>query len=293
MKSMTGFGRGSYHDDTIDFSVEIKTVNHRYRDFSLRLPRELNALEHKIKKLISTVITRGRIDLYMNFTQISGASQHIYLNKDLTKNYLEVLNQMKQLDSMISDEIRLDTLASLPNVILEDEVAFDDEVLWKKLKPVLEKVLDQVNDSRAKEGDNMKADILGYTEEVEKSIKAIEIIAPTMRQQAEANLRAKLSEYLKSDHFDEQRVLTEVAIMADKCAIDEEIARLKSHTERLKLSLEETNVPMGRKLDFLVQEMNREVNTIGSKSNSIEVSNQVVDLKSGIEKIREQIQNIE
>ena len=290
---MTGFGRASDHGEEIDFSVEIKTVNHRYRDFNMRLPRELNALENKIKKLVSTVITRGRIDLYINFTQISGASRHIHLNKDLTKNYLEVLNQIKQLDSMISDEIRLDTLANLPDVIREDPTVLNDDLIWGKLKPILEKALDQVNESRSKEGDNMKADLLGYTEEVEKGIDAIEGLAPIMRQQAEASLRAKITEYLKSDHFDEQRVLTEVAIIADKCAIDEEIARLKSHTERLKTGLEENRVPIGRKLDFLVQEMNREVNTIGSKSNNIEISNKIVDLKSEIEKIREQIQNIE
>ncbi|MEF9918942.1 MAG: YicC/YloC family endoribonuclease [Eubacterium sp.] len=293
MKSMTGFGRKDYRDEEVEISVEIKTINHRFRDFFLKLPRALNPVEEKIRKAISEKIVRGRIEVFIKYNELGVKNKRIVYNKALAKNYIEILNALKTLDPMINDNLDLNLIAKFPDVVCLEDENEDYEQIWQKLEPILKDALDQVNASRTREGSALHKDIATRCETIEKTVSGIAQKSPEMISKYQADLRAKILDYAEPLEIDEKRILTEVAIMADKLAIDEELTRLNSHTNRLKGILEETDEAVGRKLDFLVQELNREINTIGSKANDIEISNLVVDVKSEIEKIREQVQNIE
>ena len=293
MKSMTGFGRKDYRDEALEISIEIKTINHRFRDFFLKLPRSLNPIEENIRKAISEKIARGRIEIFIKYNELDAQNKRIVFNRDLAKAYIHVLNEIKTLDSMIDDDLSPGLIAKFPDVVsLEDESVDYDEV-WCKMAPVLEEALEQVDTSRSREGEALKRDVAARCAVIEEAVSAIEAKSPEMLKKYQEELRTKVEAYTDSMEVDEKRVLTEVAIMADKLDISEELTRLKSHTGRVKEILGEEDEPVGRKLDFLVQELNREINTIGSKSNDIGIANLVVDVKSEIEKIREQIQNIE
>jgi uncharacterized protein (TIGR00255 family) len=293
MKSMTGFGRQDYRDEQVEISVEIKTVNHRYRDFFLKFPRALNPVEEQIRKTLSQTIARGRIELFIKFEELGTANKKIVFNRELAKSYINVLNAIKDMDSMLTDEIDVGLVARFPDVVEIAEIPGDDAANWKLLEPVLRGALDQLDASRRREGAAMKADIASHCTVVEGKVADIAALAPGVLDKAREDLRKKVEEYTQSAGVDEQRLLTEVTIMADKLAIDEELSRLNTHTARLKDLLEIEDEPVGRKLDFLVQEMNREINTIGSKIGDVDIAGMVVDVKSEIEKIREQIQNIE
>ncbi len=293
MKSMTGFGRQDYRDETVEISVEIKTVNHRYRDFFLKFPHMLNPLEEDLRKTISGTIARGRIEVYIKYNERDVKNKNIVFNKALAKKYVGVLDQIKSLDSMISDEIDLGLIARFPDVVELEEVPGDDAQRWALLKPVLQGALDQVDESRSREGEALQADIAMRCHTIEGYVEEIAKNAPQMIAHYQEGLRARVTEYTQGMELDEQRILTEVSIMADKLAIDEELTRLNSHTARLAKIIQETGEPIGRKLDFLIQELNREINTIGSKVNDVAIANTVVEVKSEIEKIREQVQNIE
>ncbi|KNZ40213.1 YicC/YloC family endoribonuclease [Acetobacterium bakii] len=292
MKSMTGFGRGDYRDEEVDFSIEIKTINHRFRDFFIKIPKTLNPVEEKIRNTISQKVARGRIEVFIKYTELGIKNRRIVFNRELAKDYISVLNQMRHLDSMISDDLSLSLIAKFPDVVTMEEDRDDYEEIWEKIEPILIRTLEEVNASREREGLDLKVDVLNrcrlilqYTEEIERK-------SPDMLGKYRDELRQRISTYVDSIEIDEKRLLMEVAIMADKLSIDEEITRLKSHIGRLESIMIETE-PVGRKLDFLVQEVNREINTIGSKANDLAIANIVVDIKSEIEKIREQIQNIE
>ena len=280
MKSMTGFGRKDYRDEALEISIEIKTINHRFRDFFLKLPRSLNPIEENIRKAISEKIARGRIEIFIKYNELDAQNKRIVFNRDLAKAYIHVLNEIKTLDSMIDDDLSPGLIAKFPDVVsLEDESVDYDEV-WCKMAPVLEEALEQVDTSRSREGEALKRDVAARCAVIEEAVSAIEAKSPEMLKKYQEELRTKVEAYTDSS-------------MADKLDISEELTRLKSHTGRLKEILGEEDEPVGRKLDFLVQELNREINTIGSKSNDIGIANLVVDVKSEIEKIREQIQNIE
>lgn len=293
MKSMTGFGRKDYRDEALEISIEIKTINHRFRDFFLKLPRSLNPIEENIRKAISEKIARGRIEVFIKYNELDAQNKRIVFNRDLAKAYINVLNEIKTLDSMIDDDLSPGLIAKFPDVVSLEDEGVDYDAVWRKMAPVLEEALEQVDTSRSREGEVLEKDVAARCAAIEKAVSAIEAKSPEMLKKYQEELRAKVEAYTDSMEVDEKRVLTEVAIMADKLDISEELTRLKSHTARLEEILGEEDEPVGRKLDFLVQELNREINTIGSKANDIGIANLVVDVKSEIEKIREQIQNIE
>lgn len=294
LKSMTGFGCGNYRDEEIDFSIEIKTINHRYRDYFLKIPKTLNVVEEKIKNAISQKISRGRIECSINYHEIGTKKNRIIFDRELAKHYINILKEIKNLEPTISDNFDLALISKFPDVIRMEDEKSDQDLIWTKIEPVLNKVLDKLNESRQKEGENLKNDILLRNQKVKDSISSISEKAPKTLEKYRQDLKEKIETYVEANEneIDEKRLLTEIAIMADKLNIDEELTRLASHAKRLEAILKESN-PIGRKLDFLIQEINREVNTIGSKANDLAISNLVVDIKSEIEKIREQIQNIE
>lgn len=293
MKSMTGFGRSDYRDDDVDISVEIKTVNHRYIDYFIKMPRALNPIEDRIRKTVSETLSRGHVELYIKYEELTAENKKINLNRDLAADYIRILNEIRDMDPLISDVVGVDVIARFPDVVEVEETAGDDDARWKKLEPVLQEALNQVADSRGRDGDAMQADIAGRCDTIQNLVSKIEELAPKMLETYRTELKEKVEQYLADAGADERLMLTEVAVMADRLDISEELTRITSHTKRLRKMIEITEEPIGRKMDFLVQEMNREINTIGSKSNNVEIGNLVVDVKSEIEKIREQIQNIE
>ena len=293
MKSMTGFGRQDYRDDRIDISVEIKTVNHRYKDFFIKMPRTLGAHEEKVRKTIGEVLNRGRIEVYIKFNHLGAEEKTVVFNDALATAYIDVLANLKAAHPQIEGPIQLDLVAKFPDVVTVQEEQPDDDANWLALKPVLEGALAQVSAARVREGAAMKADMAARCDTIATFTKEIEKLAPEMLTTYQENLTARITELLGDVKVDEQRLLTEVAVMADKLAIDEELTRLNTHIGRLRELLEIESEPVGRKLDFLIQELNREINTIGSKSNDVRIANIVVDVKAEIEKIREQVQNIE
>lgn len=292
MKSMTGFGRKDYRDEEIDCSIEIKTINHRFRDFFVKIPKTLNPIEEKIRNTVSQSIARGRIEIFIKYTELGIKNRRIVFNRDLAKNYISVLNEIRRLDSMIGDDLSLSLISKFPDVIIIEEDIDGYENIWLKIEPVLLTALAEVNASRDREGSALKADVVNRCSTIQNYVQQISDKSPEMLERYRSELREKISSYVDSVEIDEKRLLTEVAVMTDKLNIDEELTRLQSHLDRLEGITEETE-PIGRKLDFLIQEVNREINTIGSKASDLAIANCVVDVKSEIEKIREQIQNIE
>lgn len=293
MKSMTGYGRGECTLYNRKFVVEIKAVNHRYNDVTVKMPRTMLTYEDKIKKAIGAKVFRGKIDVYVNFESFSSDDVAITINKALADSYIDVLNKLKDKYS-INDNISLDLVAKFPDLISVDKnitnEKVDDEISECLFNAVNEAV-DNFVAMREKEGEALQNNIFEKLDAINILVDKIETRAPLVAKEYRQKLEEKLKEYVGGD-IDEARILTEVLIFADKACIDEEITRLHSHINQMSSILNET-APVGRKLDFLIQEMNREVNTIGSKSNDIEITGAIVDAKSEIEKIREQIQNIE
>lgn len=292
MRSMTGFGRAEVKNETYSIAIGIKTVNHRYKDFYIRMPHSLDALEHRIRKTLGKTIARGHADVTIHFDRLKAEGQEITVNKPLAAHYIAALKEVEGLDPSVDNRISLDLITKFPDVITVTESEIDEEATWEALKSAIESACEKLAESREKDGFAMKNDMTRRCELIAKIVADIEERAPGMLENYREHLRKTVAEYLSEVPFDEERLLTEVAIMADKLDITEEITRLKSHISRFK-AVSESKEPVGRKLDFLVQEMNREVNTIGSKSTDLAIQNDVVDLKAEIEKIREQVQNIE
>ena len=292
MKSMTGFGRADYRDENWNISVEIKTVNHRYRDYAIRMPSILNSVESKIKNEIGKTVARGRIDVFIQFENLSESQRQIVLDENLAKAYIDALNAIKALDPMMRDEIGVDLVAKFADVIKTTEKVQNDDENWQMLQPVLAKALEQVAESRAQDAVTMADDMALRAENIEIMMQKIAARAPEVLAAYRDNIHQKVADFLEGTEIDESRILTEVAVMADRLDITEELNRMSGHLKRMKALLQE-ETPVGRKFDFLVQEMNREINTIGSKAPDLEIQDSVVDVKAEIEKIREQIQNIE
>lgn len=293
MRSMTGFGRADEQSQDWRVSVEIKTVNHRYRDDTLHMPSILNALELKIKKEIEAYISRGRVDVYIQFAKLGSDQKDIELDVDLAQAYIQVLNHLKTLDPMMGNEIGVGLVAQFPDVVQVSEKKQDDAFNWKILKPVLDRALERVVESRIQDAGAMSRDMSQRIKKIKDQMVQIASRAPEMLTQYRQTIYQRVSEFLKGSAIDEGRILTEIAVMADRLDITEEITRMQNHLDRLEAFFDERDEPIGRKCDFLIQEMNREINTIGSKSSDLEIQNLVVDVKAEIEKIREQIQNIE
>ena len=291
IRSMTGYGRGENLANDRKFTVEIKAVNHRYNDISIKLPRAMNPFEDKIKKILMKDIFRGKTDVYINFETLASEDVSIKFNEALADAYFEKLNVIKERYGVESNDM-LALIAKYPDVVTSEKVQSDEDVLWETLLPALEEAKDKFVAMRTAEGEALKKDILLKNEKIAGFVEAIKGRTDLVADEYRGKLMQRISEVLGDVEIDEQRILTEVTIYADRGCIDEEVTRLESHIVQLKKILEDGGVA-GRKLDFLIQEMNRESNTIASKSNDITITNITIELKSEIEKIREQVQNIE
>jgi len=292
IKSMTGFGRCEEINGNKKYSAEMKTVNHRYFDLNIKLPRKFNAYEARIRNLVRQYIHRGKVDLYIFYEDLSKKDVVVNYNKEIAQKYYYNLIQMAE-DFSLENDVRVGMLSRYPEVFTMEEVSLDEEELWDEFEKVIQSACKQLVEARIIEGANLRADLLMKIEGILENIDFIEEKAPIIIEQYKNGLNAKIAELIDTSNIDESRILTEITIFADKVCVDEELVRLRSHVETSKQILTDGNGDIGRKLDFIAQEMNREANTILSKTNDIEVSEHAIDLKAEIEKVREQIQNIE
>ena len=292
IRSMTGFGRGFYSTDEREYTVEIKSVNHRYSDINVRMPYVLSFAEEKVKKKILNKVERGKIDVSINLVNNSNLGKKITINKSLAENYIEELKKLQNENNII-DDISIMKISRLPDVL---NIQQDDnsEILWKELENALDEAINVLVEAKEKEGNKLAEDLLQRLDNIQDNILKISQYSTGLIEEYVVKLRDRIKELLQTDIVDEARLSQEVVLYADKSSIEEEITRLKSHIVQFKELLQsEDTKKTGKRLDFIVQEMNREVNTIGSKSNCLEITNLVIDLKTELEDVREQIQNIE
>ena len=291
IKSMTGFGRCEVLKDSRKFTVELKSVNHRYLDVNIRMPKKLNFFETSIRTLLKSYADRGKVDIFITYEDLSQSQVSVKYNAALAAEYLKYLNQMAE-EFSLDNDVRVSTLSRYPEVFTMEECSEDEDELWNGLKEALEGAFSQFVDMRTKEGERLKEDILLKLDLLSEQIRFIEERSPQIIAEYRTKLEEKMRELLEDTQIDDNRIAAEVILFADKICTDEEVVRLKSHIQHMKETLEESN-GIGRKLDFIAQEMNREANTILSKANDLDISNRAISLKTEIEKIREQIQNIE
>ncbi len=291
IKSMTGFGRGHKVLNGRDITVEIRSVNHRYYEFSSRLPRSLNYVEERLKSLLQGRISRGKVEVSVLLNNVEAADEKITINRDVVREYIEALRSVKE-EFGLTDDLALSNVLRIPDAFTVVKTETDEEQLWEDIKSTAEEALEHFISMRENEGARMKQDVLSRLAKIEEWVGVVETRSPQVVEDYRKRLYDKMCEVLSSSNIDENRILLEAGIFSEKTAVDEETVRLRSHIAQFR-SMLESGEPVGRKLDFLVQEMNRETNTIGSKVQDIEVTRIVVDQKSEIEKIREQIQNIE
>lgn len=296
-KSMTGYGRAQRLQDGRDVLVEIRAVNHRYYEFSARLPRTCLYLEEKLKRFLNGQVARGKVEVAVTITRPDGKDAQIAVNRSVAEGYVNALRALNESlgeggSLWLNDDISLSSLLRLPDIFTVTKEQEDEEQIWAIVSEAAGEALESFLTMRQAEGERLAADLLQKLSGLEQMLGQIEEIEPGVAESYREKLWQKLSELLADTQIDEQRILTETAIFAEKTAIDEETVRLHSHIAQFRTLLT-SGEPVGRKLDFLVQEMNREVNTIGSKAQDLRITRLVVDMKSEIEKIREQIQNIE
>lgn len=291
IRSMTGFGRSEMITTDYKLIVEMKAVNHRYSEFGIKMPKKLNFFEGNIRTLLKEYITRGKVDIFITYEDYRESNVSLKYNSEVAKEYLDYLRQMEE-EFHIQNDITTGRLAQFPDVFTREEQSVDEDRLWAILKEGLSKALEQFVASREREGDNLKKDLITKLDNMLSLVDYIERESPKLVQEYREKLETKVRELLQDSTMDEARIATEVVIYADKICVDEETVRLRSHITSAKDILTEGG-SVGRKLDFIAQEMNREANTILSKANSLDISNKAIDLKTEIEKVREQIQNIE
>ena len=291
IKSMTGFGRCEVADEKRKFTVELKSVNHRYLDVNIKMPKKLNFFESAIRNLLKEYIERGKVDVYITYEDYTEDNYSLRYNAALAGEYLGYLNAMAE-EFHLENDIRVSTLSRYPDVFVMEEQDIDEKELWSGLEKALRGACEQFVDSRVKEGEALKADLLDKLDAMLSDVDFIEERSPQIMKEYRTRLEEKIQEILGDRQIDDARIATEVTIYADKVCVDEETVRLRSHSMTTKDTLL-AGGSIGRKLDFIAQEMNREANTILSKANNIEISDIGIDLKTGIEKVREQIQNIE
>ena len=291
IKSMTGFGRCEVADEKRKFTVELKSVNHRYLDVNIKMPKKLNFFESAIRNLLKEYIERGKVDVYITYEDYTEDNYSLRYNAALAGEYLGYLNAMAE-EFHLENDIRVSTLSRYPDVFVMEEQDIDEKELWSGLEKALRGACEQFVDCRVKEGEALKADLLDKLDTMLSDVDFIEERSPQIMKEYRTRLEEKIQEILGDRQIDDARIATEVTIYADKVCVDEETVRLKSHIMTTKDTLL-AGGSIGRKLDFIAQEMNREANTILSKANNIEISDIGIDLKTGIEKVREQIQNIE
>lgn len=292
IKSMTGFGRCEAADEERKFTVEMKGVNHRYLDANIRMPKKLNFFESAIRSLLKESVHRGKVDIFITYEDFSESQVSLKYNETLAAEYLEKFKMMEEKFSLEND-IRVSTLSRYPEVLTMEEKMDDEEELWKGLKKALDGAIAQFVQTRTVEGENLKKDLITKLDGMLELVGQIEERAPKIIAEYREKLEGKVKELLEDTQIDEGRIASEIVIFADKICTDEEVVRLRSHVEHMKVTLQSDDSGIGRKLDFIAQEMNREANTILSKANDLETSNIGIELKTEIEKVREQIQNIE
>lgn len=292
IKSMTGFGRCEVSEGDRKFTVEMKGVNHRYLDANIRMPKKLNFFDSAIRTVLKQYVTRGKVDIFITYEDFTENQVALKYNESLAKEYLDAFKKMEE-NFGLENDIRVSTVSRCPEVLTMEEQSADEDELWKGLKKALEGALKQFVETRGIEGENLKNDIIAKLDGMSEKVACIEVRSPEIVAEYRAKLEEKVKELLADTQMDEGRIAAEVVIFADKICTDEEVVRLKSHIAHMKETFATEENGIGRKLDFIAQEMNREANTILSKANDIEVSNYAIDLKTEIEKVREQIQNIE
>ena len=293
IRSMTGYGRAQSVIDTMSVTVELKSVNHRYFEFNSRVPRNYGFLEEKLKSYVGSRVTRGKVECYVSIENLEDDEVEILVNHSLAKSYLNALNELAERNELnLRDDLALSSLARYNDVFVVHKNEADEEKIWNAVKEVTSLAVDKFIYMRETEGEKLKNDILSRADLILDKVSSIEERSPETVKEYNEKLLARINEFLADVQVDEQRLLTECAIFADKIAVAEETVRLRSHIDQLRQFLDSSEA-VGRKTDFLVQEMNREANTIGSKAQDVTIARNVIDIKAEIEKIREQIQNIE
>lgn len=291
LKSMTGYGRAQKILNGRDITVEIRSVNHRYYEYTSRIPRTYSYIDEKLKALLKTSISRGKIDVSVTINNIEGKDSEIAVNKNIAEGYVSALREIAD-ELGLKDDLTLSNLIKLPDIFNIQKTPDDEEMVWNDVYEVTNEALEKFIDMRSVEGKLLGENIIEKADYILEMVEKVEELSPQTVENYRNRLYKKLSEVLEDKNIDDQRILTEAAVFSEKIAVDEETVRLRSHISQLKTILE-SDEAVGRKLDFVVQEINREVNTIGSKAQDLNVTKIVVEMKSEIEKIREQIQNIE
>ena len=292
IRSMTGFGHGEVSNDKNQkVTVEMKSVKHRYCDISLKLPKKLAMFEANIRNIMKEYASRGKIDIYVSYEDLSETAVSLHYNQAMAAEYMQVFKKMQE-DFGIETKITAEALAKYPEVVTLEEVQQDEEVWWELLEATLRQAAEKFVETRTIEGANLKKDLLGKLDQMAADVAFIERRSPQIIAEYRAKLEEKVKEFLEDSAIEENRIAAEVTLYADKIAVDEEIVRLQSHISSMTDVLE-SDESIGRKLDFMAQEMNREANTILSKSSDVDLADHAIELKTNVEKVREQIQNIE
>ena len=291
INSMTGFGRFEIQDTDKRFAVEIKSVNHRYLDFNIKMPKKLSFFENAIRTTLKDYMQRGKIDVFITYEDFTQSRGSLQFNEELARQYLEYFNQMAD-SFQLENDVTVSRLARFPEVLTMEEQSVDEKELWCLLEKALREAAKQFAAARNLEGENLRTDLIAKLDHMLTNVEPVEVRSPQILAEYREKLEQKMTELLQDTQIDESRIASEVILFADKICTDEETVRLRSHIEHMKRVLLDGD-GIGRKLDFIAQEMNREANTILSKANDLETSNLAIDLKTEIEKVREQIQNIE
>ena len=290
IKSMTGYGKSNMSKNLREYQVEIKSVNHRYLDVSIKMPRSLSYLEEEIKKAVSAKLTRGKVDVFITFNNNSLEGRDIKINTEIARMYIKELRNLAESEGIVAD-IPVTEISKLPDVLTIQNNQ-DDETIKNELLEVTNKAIENLVEMRKVEGEKIAQDLLERIQDIEGKVKKISSLSTGLIEDYVVKLNTRIKELLQDQEIDEARLAQEVVIYADKCSIEEEVTRLNSHIYQFR-DLLNSNEAVGKKLDFMIQEMNRETNTIGSKANNLEITNEVINMKTQLENIREQVQNIE
>ncbi len=290
IKSMTGYGKSSLSINLREYQVEVKTVNHKYIDTNIRLPRSISYLEDDIRKLITSKLKRGKVDVLITFENFNKDDNEIKINKELAKMYIDSFKDLAQ-EENLSTNIDVTEITKLPDVVIVKS-NIDEEQIKSELLQVVENAINNLIEMRQSEGTRISDDILDKISQIEEKNEEIFGLSTGLIREYVVKLETRIKEILKTEELDKSRLMQEIVIYADKCSVEEEVTRLRSHISQLR-EIIKSKEPTGKKMDFLIQEMNRETNTIGSKANNLEITNRVIDIKTILEDIREQVQNIE
>lgn len=291
IKSMTGFGCYELTKDSRKLIIEMKSVNHKYLDVNMKMPRRLSLFENDMRNVLKRYVARGKIDIFVTYEDLSGTDTNLKYNEALAKEYLKYFRKMEE-ELNLTNDVTVLSLSRCPDVLTMEDAEMEEEKVWQLIEETLEKACERFVESREREGERLKEDLVQKLDQMLKTVEYIEEKSPQVLEDYRKKLEDKMHELLENSQIDDSRIASEVVLFADKMCVDEEVVRLKSHVSGMREELMQGKV-QGRKLDFLAQEMNREANTILSKANNLDITNQAISLKTEIEKIREQIQNIE